>query len=138
MVMIVAIGVIGASTPAYAQTPPPPTQMHTVTLNWNASTVSCTPTPCTPLPVTGYNVYRATNSGMQNFSTPLNGTVPLTNTTFIDTTVFDNQTYYYKVKGRDTEGEGGASAELQVAVGAAKVVNVVGPPSTITVIINNR
>ena len=82
---------------AWGQSPcgaPTPGSPH-VCLTWTASVI--------PPAVTGYNVYRATTSGSENFGTPLNAT-PTTNVFFYDTTVAVGTTYFYKVVAVGTGG----------------------------------
>ena len=47
-------------------------------------------------PVTGYNVYRGTTPGGES-TNPLNGSTPVTTTTYSDATVSPGTTYYYTV-----------------------------------------
>ena len=58
---------------------------HSVTLTWTASTTTG---------VTGYNIYRGTTAGGENYTTPLNSAL-VTGTTYVDTTVSPLTTYYY-------------------------------------------
>lgn len=82
----------GAS-PCGAPTPGVP---H-VCLTWVASV--------TPPAITGYNVYRATTAGGENFGTPLNAVViPSTQLYFYDTTVAIGTTYFYKAVAVGTGG----------------------------------
>ena len=64
---------------------------HSVTLSWKASTTQ----------VSGYNVYRATNSNGP-FS-KLNSTL-ITSTNYVDTVVVSGSTYYYYVTAVDSKG----------------------------------
>jgi endoglucanase Acf2 len=59
--------------------------------------------------VTGYNVYRGTSPGGED-ATALNSS-PVTGTTFRDTTVAANVTYFYTVKAVNTGGISAASNE---------------------------
>jgi fibronectin type 3 domain-containing protein len=52
--------------------------------------------PAGSIPPAGYNVYRSTTTGTQNFSIPLNSS-PTSNLFFLDTTVTIGTTYFYKV-----------------------------------------
>jgi hypothetical protein len=52
------------------------------------------------LPIT-YNIYRATTSGGQNFSTPLDATTAVS---YVDRTVVNCQRYYYVVRAEDAFG----------------------------------
>jgi hypothetical protein len=58
---------------------------HSVTLTCTASIDS----------VTGYNFYRGTAAGAENFSTPINGSTPISTCGFIDTNVSAGVTYFY-------------------------------------------
>jgi fibronectin type 3 domain-containing protein len=78
--------------------------LHSVTLNWTASTST----------VSGYNVYRSTVSGGPY--TKLNST-PIAATTYVDTTVQSGQTYYYVVTSVDSSGvESTDSSEVSAIV----------------------
>ena len=79
--------------------------IHTVSLNWTASTTSG---------VT-YNVYRATTSGGYNYSTPLNPG-PISGTSFTDCNVALGQTYYYVIKASAGGNESVATTEIQVTI----------------------
>ena len=48
--------------------------------------------------IAGYNVYRGTTPGGENYAAPLNGATPITNTTYTDTTTVGGTTYYYTVE----------------------------------------
>lgn len=81
------------ASPCGAPTPGSP---H-VCVTWNASV--------TPPVVTGYNVYRATTSGAENFAIPLNTVlIPSTQLFFYDTTVAVGTTYFYKAVAVGTGG----------------------------------
>jgi len=71
-----------------------PTTQHEVVLNWGAPTSS-------PVPLSGYHVYRSPNGG-SNYQL-LNSSVDV-NTTYTDTAVQSGQTYDYIVKTVDTAG----------------------------------
>jgi fibronectin type 3 domain-containing protein len=78
---------------------------YEVNLTWDAPTDSSDP-------VAGYNVYRAPSGGTSYQQ--LNTTVlPLTPTTYVDTTVQDGQTYDYIVESVDASG--GTSAPSNMA-----------------------
>ena len=79
-------GALGASCPVI-------TGLHTVAVNWVASTTSG---------VT-YNVYRATTPGGYNYSTPLNA-APISGTSFTDCSVALSQTYYYVIRAVGSDG----------------------------------
>jgi IPT/TIG domain len=68
---------------------------HSVDLVWSAPA-------STPVPITGYNVYRAMSSGGP-FGR-LNGSTPISNTSYSDGTVQGATTYYYEVKSVDSNG----------------------------------
>lgn len=82
----------GAS-PCGAPTPGSP---H-VCVTWVASV--------TPPAITGYNLYRSTTAGAENFGTPLNTTlIPATQTFFYDTTDVIGTQYFYKAVAVGTGG----------------------------------
>src|SRR5437879_5655514 len=86
------------------QNPGPPPTTHSATLNWDASTSA----------VVGYNVYRATQAGGPY--TRLNSSL-IEPTSYTDSTVQADQTYFYVVTAVDANGvESVASNEIQVAV----------------------
>ncbi|HET7213121.1 MAG TPA: IPT/TIG domain-containing protein [Terriglobia bacterium] len=68
---------------------------HSIGLDWNAPSSS-------PVTVTGYNIYRG-NAAAGPFSR-LNGSTPVTATSYDDTTVDGSTTYYYEVKSVDSNG----------------------------------
>ena len=68
---------------------------HSIDLLWNAPTAS-------PVTIAGYNVYRG-NSSAGPFG-KLNGSTPLSDTSYIDPTVEGSTTYYYEVKSVDSDG----------------------------------
>lgn len=75
--------------------PPTPGQPH-VCLSWVASV---------PAPSTGYNVYRATTSGKENYGVPLNtAVIPVGQNYFYDTTIVVGTTYYYTTCAVGTGG----------------------------------
>lgn len=95
---------LAAQSPCGAPTPGAP---H-VCVSWTASV--------TPPPVSGYNVYRATTAGAENFATPLNAT-PVTTVFFYDTTVAIGTTYFYKMVAVGTGGVLSApTAEVSASV----------------------
>ena len=65
---------------------------HSVTLNWEASTSA----------VVGYYAYRGTTSGGPYSKLNPNSIDP--NTSYVDTTVTNGQTYYYVVTSVDSSG----------------------------------
>ncbi|HEV2246035.1 MAG TPA: IPT/TIG domain-containing protein [Terriglobia bacterium] len=68
---------------------------HSIDLLWNAPSTS-------PITIAGYNVYRG-NSSAGPFG-KLNGSTPLSDTSYIDPTVEGSTTYYYEVKSVDSNG----------------------------------
>lgn len=87
---------------------PVSTGLHTVALNWTASTTTG---------VT-YNIYRATTSGGYNYSAPL--ATAIASTSFSDCTVALGQTYYYVIRAVDGSGnQSASSAESAVTVPAS-------------------
>ena len=76
------------------------TPVHTVTLNWNASTGATT-----------YNVYRGTATGAETLYAS-----GLTPTTYTDPTVTNGTTYFYYVTAVGTGGESAASLEVSAQI----------------------
>ncbi len=66
--------------------------------------------------VTGYNIYESTAPGHEP-STPLNGTTPVTGTTYAVTGLADGTRYYFEVTALDTAGEGAPSNEASAVPG---------------------
>lgn len=82
---------------------------HTVDLNWSAPSSSSST-------VSGYNVYRAPASSGP--FTVLNGSSPVTGTSYGDTAVQGSTTYYYEVKSVDSNGvESAPAGPVQVTTG---------------------
>ena len=106
-----AVGVGAASPEASANphlaAPAAPTnlaatnQYQAVQLTWTAAPFA-----------TSYNVYRGTTAGGEA-ATPI--ATGVAGTTFNDTTVVGGTTYYYKVTGVNTAGEGANSNEANIA-----------------------
>ncbi len=96
------------------------TVSHNVVLTWVASTVP----PGAPA-VNGYNIYRGATSGGETLLASA-GNV----TTYTDSTVVANTTYFYVVTATSTAGESGKSNEV-----TATIPNVVppNPPTGLTV-----
>jgi hypothetical protein len=84
---------------------PVSTGLHTVALNWQASSSTG---------VT-YNVYRASSSGGYNYTAPLN-TTPITGTSFSDCTLTLGQTYYYVIRAVDSSGNQSVSSSEITAI----------------------
>jgi len=77
--------------------------------------------------ITGYTVYRGTNSGNRSFSVPL-GNV----TTYMDTGLTNGQRYYYVVTAVNAMGEGPPSSEV-----SAKPATVPNAPGNLQAIPGN-
>ena len=83
----------------------PVTGLHTVALNWTASTTSG---------VT-YNVYRATTSGGYNYGAPL--ATGISATSFTDCAVALGQAYFYVIRAVDGSGNQSVnSSEVSVTI----------------------
>jgi hypothetical protein len=101
LILFTALPVLAqSSTPCGVS--PTPGQPH-VCLSWQASAT----------PGVTYNVYRATTSKGENYSTPLNAQ-PLSTLFFYDTTVAVGTQYFYTV----TAGQGGTTSVPTPEVGA--------------------
>ncbi|TKJ47212.1 hypothetical protein CEE34_04755, partial [Candidatus Aerophobetes bacterium Ae_b3a] len=73
--------------------------------------------------VSQYNIYRATSSGGQNYSSPTY-TVSVGITSYIDSSCTDSQTYYYVVRARDAAGNTDSNTnEAWATAGSAFSVN---------------
>jgi fibronectin type 3 domain-containing protein len=82
------------------------TVTHDVVLTWVAATV-----PTGAPAVNGYNVYRGTTSQGETLLVSI-GNV----TTYTDSSVAANTTYYYIVTATSTAGESGPSNEVNVGI----------------------
>jgi len=77
-------------------------RQHSVTLSWKASTSA----------VAGYNVYRRSTSGLIKLNS-----LPVTGTSYLDSTVQAGQTYYYMTRAVSSKGtESTTSTEVRVGV----------------------
>lgn len=113
VILVLMLGVVAqaqASSPCGV--PPTPGQPH-VCVSWSPS----------PTSGVGYNVYRTTTSGGENYTTPLNS-APLAALFFYDTTVATGTKYFYTV----TATIGGALSQPTPEVAAQVPV----PPSAPT------
>jgi hypothetical protein len=79
--------------------------VNQITLNWTD----------TAHVVTGYNIYRGTTPGGENYSSPINGSTPVTGTSYIDSAP-SSSTYYYTVEAATTGGSSTASNEVNDTV----------------------
>jgi fibronectin type 3 domain-containing protein len=93
----------------------------TITLTWSP------PSSDGRSPITGYTVYRGTNSGNRSFSVPL-GNV----STYTDTGLSNGQRYYYVVTAVNAIGEGPPSSEK-----SAKPATVPDAPGNLRAIPGN-
>ena len=84
----------------------------TADLSWTGSTSNGGAT------ITGYNVYKGTSAGGENFSTPVNSS-PVAGTTYTATGLTGGQTYFFEVKAVNSAGESTASNEASTAAGGA-------------------
>jgi flagellar hook assembly protein FlgD len=91
-----------ASATADATTPPAPTNLSataiaggSIRLTWTASSPETN--------VAKYNIYRATTSGGEDYSSPTY-IVSVGTTTYTDTSTTDGVTYYYVVRAQDAAG----------------------------------
>jgi len=84
---------------------PTPTAQHTVDLNWS---------PSTSANITGYNVYRGTNSGGPYSQINSGGLVA--STLYMDASVASGQTYYYVVTAVNSSAIEGADSNQAQAV----------------------
>ena len=96
-------------TSVAAQNPATGESTGNIQISWGAATGA-----------TGYNLYRRTSSGAYNFSTPLNGALPLTGTTYPDpgSGLIGATTYAYVV--RATNGAESANSNELSATAIAR------------------
>ena len=87
-----------------------------VTLNWNANAEP---------DLRGYDVYRSTALPVPTGGTPLNGTAPLTVTTYTDLNRTNGTTYHYVVGAVDTSG----NRSFAAPVSATPSADVPAPPT---------
>jgi N-acetylneuraminic acid mutarotase/fibronectin type 3 domain-containing protein len=122
---VVAVDLSGngsdASAPASATpragggaVPPAPTGLAAtavstaIALTWNASAGA-----------TGYNVYRSTTPAVSTDGTPLNGSTPLTATSFTDAAVTAGVTYYYVTTAVNSAGSSPASSAVSATIASS-------------------
>lgn len=82
--------------------------------------------------VNGYNFYRGTVTGEENYTTPLNGSTVVTACSYADTNVVPNEMYFYTVKASCPTCSpvlSAASNEVTATVPADAQVN---PPGGLT------
>src|SRR5437773_7235764 len=134
---VTAVNGIGASgssnevsaTPVAGPSVPDAPQNLVATPGNGTMTLTWSPPPWdVRSPVTGYTVYRGTNSGNRSFFVPL-GNV----TTYTDTGLANGQRYYYVVTAINAIGEGPPSSEV-----SAKPATVPGSPGNLQAIPGNR
>jgi hypothetical protein len=95
---------------------------YSVAVSWTAST---SPN------ISGYNVYRATASGGESGTTPINGTSLVAGLTYTDSNVTPGTTYYYAVTAVNSTGvQSALSAEASAAIPALPL-----PPSGVQAVI---
>ena len=72
--------------------------------------------------VSGYNIYRGTSAGGEDYNNPINGASLVTATTYSDTGRTAGTTYYYTVKAINASGSSVASTEASATTSAAITV----------------
>ncbi len=106
--------------------PPPPAGLtavastSSIALAWNASGGA-----------TGYNVFRSTNSPVSTAGTPLNGTTPLSATTYTDTTATPGVLFFYVVTAVNSFGSSPASAPASAQVPSRRLLPGQSPGGTV-------
>ncbi|HUB24149.1 MAG TPA: fibronectin type III domain-containing protein [Tepidisphaeraceae bacterium] len=95
------------------ETVPPPPVLSTptggtgeLTLNWTDAGHA----------INGYNIYRGTSPGGEDYSSPINGSTPVSGTTYTDTDFSASSTYYYVVEAVNNGGVSTPSDETSAAV----------------------
>jgi hypothetical protein len=81
--------------------------------------------------VAGYNVYRRASTGAYDLSAPLNGSTPVSATTYSDTTAKDGTSYVYAVRSV-IAGAGGAPVESASSADSTPVAADGISPSPVT------
>ena len=82
--------------------------------------------------VAGYNVYRGTTPGGENYSSPLNGGTPVSGTSYSDTTAAAGTAYYYTVGAVNATGSSAASSEANALTFPAAPTGLSAVPFSIT------
>ena len=97
------LAMMAIAIPAQAQTTPTGlaagSPASKVNLAWTAST------PVTGVTIAGYDVFRSTTSGGEAGTLALNGSTPITGTTFVDSTGTPGATYFYVISAQSTAGK---------------------------------
>jgi len=114
-----------ASATADATAPPAPSNLAATAIAGNG--IQLTWTASSPeTDVAQYDIYRATTSGGQSYTSPAY-TVSVGTTSYTDTTVTDGLTYYYVVRARDAAG----NIETNTSEVSA-TATVTGPSATVS------
>ena len=93
------------TTNSLAAAAAPAASGHSVKITWKASSSA----------VIGYNIYRSTSPN--KFTEPKLNSEPITGTSYVDSTVESNKTYYYAAKAMDDHGnESDASNVAQARI----------------------
>ena len=111
------------------ETIPPPPVVSTptvgagqITLNWTDAAHA----------VNGYNIYRGTSPGGENFNSPINGSTLVTADTYPDTNLSSSTTYYYTVEAVNNGGSSTPSNEISATVGALIVTPAAANSNPVT------
>ena len=123
--LLLLVMALFAAIPAHAQTVPTGlaagSPASKVNLNWTASP------PVTGVTIAGYDVFRSTTSGGEAGTPALNGSTPITGTTFTDSTGVPGMTYFYVISAQSTAGKLSAfSNEATAAIPANPAPPVLG------------
>lgn len=106
--------VVSATPMATITLPIAPTNLFASVINGNVSLTWTTPTNSGQ--ILSYKIFRGTSPATIGLLTSISGT------SFLDTNVSSNQTYYYQVSAVNAAGEGERSVEVNVTVPANSVL----------------
>jgi len=84
--------------------------------------------------IKGYNVYKGTKSGHENYGAPVNGSILIATTTATVTGLTNGATYYFTVEAVNALGSSVASLQVWAIPGGT----VPGPPTAVTATAGNQ
>lgn len=96
----------------------------------HSATLSCTPPAGN---ISGYNFYRGTVAGGENYGNPLNGNTPVSSCGYVDSTVVGNGIYFFTAEAiclTCTPVSSGPSNEAKATIPGDPQLN---PPGSLTV-----
>lgn len=121
---------VAGSAGAAAATTPSPAAPTGLTATPGNTTVALSWTAPTGVSVLGYNVFEATVSGAENYSTPGNGNILVTGTTAVVRGLTNGTTYYFTVTAVTTTGSSTNTPEVWAIPGGTAP----GAPTSVSAI----